>query len=246
MNTRIFHLILKKLQIAFNLPKYDAVRRALNKDTRVDLLPWTPGRYDKFHNAVKHALNFDSITLTGTVEEITKQLDQKYLTRFFGEIWKPRTDTHTFTGWQIVDVINKQNPKAVLDVGCGYNPFKGRINNLTGIDPYNNCADFMVDVLEFKVGPQSFDHIIVFGSLNFNSRDEIESRFKRVVELLAPGGTIYFRANTGIDWPNGPYVDIFHWTFEIAHELAVMNRLQLQTYKKDSHDRVYFVYSNHI
>ena len=53
----------------------------------------------------------------------------------------------------------------------------------------------MVDILEFKVEPKSYDHIIVFGSLNFNSRDEIESRFKRVAELLTPGGKIYFRAN---------------------------------------------------
>ena len=134
MNTKIFQLITKNLKSAFNLPKYSAVLDTLGPNTRVDLLPWTPARYKKFEDAIKHALDFDSIKLTGTVEEITKYLDEKYLSRFFGEIWKPRTDTHTFTGWQIVDVINKQNPKAVLDVGCGYNPFKGRISNLTSVE----------------------------------------------------------------------------------------------------------------
>ena len=53
--------------------------------------------------------------------------------------------------------INKLNPRKVLDVGCGYNQFKGRINNLIGIDPYNNCADYQVDIFEFVDEPNSYD-----------------------------------------------------------------------------------------
>lgn len=242
MNTRIFNMIVKKLEDAFNLPKYQSVRDSVSKATVITELPWTPARFKKFEDFVKTALQFDSIDFTGSLETVVDRLDRRYLNRFFGEIWKPTTEQYQYSGWALVEEINKRNPKGVLDFGCGYNPFKGRIPNLIGIDPYNNCADYMVDILEFKVEPQSFDHIIVFGSLNFNSRDEIDLRFQRLVELLSRDGRMYFRANPGITWPAGPYVDIFPWSFEVAHELAKTHGLTLETFKKDSNDRLYFVY----
>ena len=73
------------------------------------------------------------------------------------------------------------------------------------------------------------------------SIDDIEKRFKRLVELLIPSGKMYFRANPGITWPNGPYVDIFPWSFEIANEFAEKYNLELETFKKDSNSRIYFV-----
>lgn len=242
MNTRIFNLITKNLETAFSLPKYDGVRSTLSKDTRVDFLPWTPARHSKFADAIKQELEFEDVDLSGTVEEIVNKLDNRYMNRFFGEIWKPNTEVYQYTGWALVEEINKRNPKAVLDFGCGYHPFKGRINNLIGIDPYNNCADYMVDILEFNVDPESYDNIIVFGSLNFNSRDEIEERFAKLVSVLMPGGKMYFRANPGILWPKGPYVDIFPWTFEVANNLAKKHNLTLETFKKDNNNRLYFVY----
>jgi 6-pyruvoyl-tetrahydropterin synthase len=242
MNTRIFKLIHENLESAFSLPKYDSIRETLCENTRIDFLPWTPARFQKFEDRIKEELQFDSIDLKGTVEEVVDRLDKRYLNRFFGEIWKPTTEVYQYSGWALVDAINKEKPKAVLDFGCGYNPFKGRIENLVGIDPYNNCADYMVDILEFKVDPESFDHIIVFGSLNFNSKQDIETRFKRLVEILMPGGKMYFRANPGILWPNGPYVDIFPWSFEIAHEFSKTYNLHLETFKKDNNDRLYFEY----
>ncbi len=242
MNTRIFGMILKNLETAFNLPKYQSVRSTLGPNTRIDFLPWTPARFKKFEQKIMDELQFDSVALQGTIEEVVNNLDKKYLNRFFGEIWKPTTEIYQYSGWGLVEEINKQDPKAVLDFGCGYNPFKGRIKNLVGIDPYNNCADYMVDILDFKVEPESFDHIIVFGSLNFNSRDEIDERFTRLVSVLMPGGKMYFRANPGILWEKGPYVDIFPWSFEIAYELAQTHGLELETFKKDTNNRLYFVY----
>ena len=242
MNNRIFKMLMKNLEFAFVLPKYQTILDTLCKDTRIDFLPWTPARFRKFEDQIKEELQFDSVDLTGTVEEVVTKLDKKYLNRFFGEIWKPTTEIYQYSGWMLADEINKCDPKAVLDFGCGYNPFKGRIPNLIGIDPYNNCADYMVDILEFKVEPETFDHIIVFGSLNFNDRADIEVRFERLVSLLTPGGKMYFRANPGISWPNGPYVDIFPWSFEIAYELSQTYDLKLETFKKDTNDRLYFVY----
>lgn len=243
MNTRIYKLVLENLNKAFVLPKYAEIKSQFSANTVLLDLPWTPARLRKFEGAIQQELQFDTADLTGTVTDIVERLDRRYLNRFFGEIWKPTTEIYQYSGWGLVEEINKRNPRAVLDFGCGYNPFKGRINNLTGIDPYNNCADYMVDILEFKVEPQSFDHIIVFGSLNFNSREDIECRFQQLVELLMPGGRMYFRANPGILWPTGPYVDIFPWSFEVAHEFAKKYRLSLDTFKKDNNDRLYFEYT---
>lgn len=243
MNFKIFELLTKNLRNSFKLPKYTKILDNLDEQTRIESLPWTPARYLKFRNTIENELQFSDLDLNGTLIDVTDRLDKLYLGRFFGEIWKPSTDAYQYSGWGIVDKINKENSKAVLDVGCGYHPFKGRINNLIGIDPYNNCADYMVDILEFKVEPEIYDHIIIFGSLNFNSKDDIDVRFNKVVNLLAPNGKIYVRANPGISWTNAPYVDIFPWGFEVAYEFAQKYNLELLTFKRDNNNRLFFVYS---
>jgi hypothetical protein len=236
MNTKIFNLIKENLTMTFNLPKYANI--LIDADTVVQELPWTPARYRKFKDAVEAELSLPC-DYVGTLKHITHDLSERYINRFFGEIWKPRTGDYDYTGWELANEINKQNPRSVLDVGCGYHPFKGRINNLVGIDPYNNCADYMVDILDY-VG--SHDVIIALGSINFNSRDEIESRFEKCVDMLDSGGQFYLRANPGIAHKTGPYVEIFPWTFEVVKEFAEKYNLKLLEFKKDANDRLYFVY----
>jgi hypothetical protein len=239
MNTKIYNLICKNLQDSFNLPKYANI--AIDADTVVQDLPWTPARYRKFKDAVEAELQLPC-DYVGTLRGIVDDLSERYILRFFSEIWKPRTGDYEHTGWELADEINKLNPERVLDVGCGYHPFKGRIQNLIGIDPYNNCADYEVDILDYKVKPESHDVIIALGSINFNSRDEIESRFAHCVSLLKPGGRFFLRANPGITHKTGPYVEIFNWTFEVVNEFAEIYNLKLLTFKKDANDRLYFVY----
>ena len=154
MNTKIFDLITKNLHQAFALAKYDTIRSAISPDTCVDQLPWTPARYRKFKDAVTAELQLDS-DYVGTLKDIVADLSERYTHRFFAEIWKPRTNEYEYTGWQLVEEINKLNPESVLDVGCGYHPFKGRIQNIVGIDPYNNLADYEVDILDYRVRPAS-------------------------------------------------------------------------------------------
>jgi hypothetical protein len=240
MNTKIFTLIQKNLQSAFNLPKYQKI--VIDADTLVDQLPWTPARYTKFKDAVEAELSLPC-DYTGTLRSIVDDLSERYILRFFSEIWKPRTGDYEHTGWELADEINKLNPASVLDVGCGYHPFKGRIQNLIGIDPYNNCADYEVDILDYKVKPESHDVIIALGSINFNSRDEIQQRFAHCVTLLKTGGKFFLRANPGITHKTGPYVEIFNWTFEIANEFAELYNLKLDTFKRDANERLYFVYT---
>lgn len=240
MNTLIFGLLKKNLEIAFSLPKYSKI--VIDDSTVVDNLPWTPARYRKFKDSIENELQLNC-DYAGTLSEITKDLSDRYTHRFFSEIWKPHTDDFTYTGWQLVEEINKLEPKSVLDVGCGYHPFKGRINNLIGIDPYNDLADYQVDILEYKVKPGSHDVIIALGSINFNSKDEIEERFAHCVSLLSDNGHFYLRVNPGILHKNGPYVDIFNWSFEIAKEFEERYNLKLNTFKKDANGRLYLVYT---
>lgn len=237
MNTKIFSLLQKNLQFAFNLPKYANI--SIDEATVVDRLPWTPARYRKFKDAVEAELSLPCDYI-GTLKDITDELSERYIHRFFAEIWKPRTNDYDYTGWLLADEVNQLNPKSVLDVGCGYHPFKGRINNIVGIDPYNNCADYMVDILDY-VGVH--DVIIALGSINFNSRDEIEARFKKCVDTLETDGKFYLRANPGITHKTGPYVDIFPWSFAIVKEFADKYNLKLETFKQDANNRLYFVYT---
>jgi hypothetical protein len=135
MNLKIFELLRKNLYISFKLPKYQSVMQSLTYETEINLLPWTPARFQKFKEQIENELQFKDINFTGSIHDVVDRLDKMYLNRFFGEIWKPNTDIYQYSGWKIVEEINKQSPRAVLDVGCGYNPFKGRIKNLRGIDP---------------------------------------------------------------------------------------------------------------
>ena len=240
MNQKIFKLLTENLKQAFHLPKHKTL--VFDADTQVDQLPWTPAQYRKFKDAMDAELHLPCDYI-GTIKDITADLSNRYTHRFFAEIWKPRTGDYDYTGWNLVEEVNNQNPRAVLDVGCGYHPFKGRINNLIGIDPYNNCADYEVDILEYRVKPESYDIILALGSINFNSKDEIEERFAHCVNLLAPDGKFYLRGNSGETHKTGPYVDIFPWSFEVASEFAEKYNLKLETFKKDSNNRVYFVYT---
>jgi hypothetical protein len=242
MNTKIFNLIKKNLDTAFNLPRYKKIYDSIGPDTELDKLPWTPARYRKFKDAVEGELGLSS-DFIGTFIKITDDLSERYTHRFFAEIWKPRTGEYEHTGWELAEEINKLNPKSVLDVGCGYHPFKGRIQNLIGIDPYNNCAEYEVDILDYKVKPESHDVIIALGSINFNSKDDIEQRFSHCINLLAKNGKFFLRANPGIPHKTGPYVDIFPWSFEIVNEFAEKYNLKLETFKKDANERLYFVYT---
>jgi hypothetical protein len=240
MNSKIFNHIIEKMKDTFHLSKYDEIRTAFDTDTQIEQLPWTPARKLKFQQDLETTFGVP-VELEGTLAELVGRTDERYLNWFFGEIWKPRTERYHWTGYRIAEEICRADPKRVLDVGCGYNPFKGRIPNLVGIDPYNNCADYMVDILDYRVEPESYDHVIALGSINFNSREDIELRFAATVNLLAPGGKLWMRVNPGHSHKNGPWVEIFPWSFEVAYELAKKFNLTLETLKQDQ-DRLFFLF----
>jgi SAM-dependent methyltransferase len=246
MNTKILQYLLKNLEESFKLERWSDIRDAIGKDTVINQLPWTPVRFKKFLEDVNTTFDINveqNIYGNKTVTDLSDYIDQEYSARFWGGgVWQPRTDLYQYSGWNIVDEINKRNPKAVLDVGCGYNQFKPRIQNLVGIDKYNNSADYMVDILEYNVEPETYDAVIVFGSINFGTYDDVSARFKKVFDLTAPGGRIYVRANPGESHKNGPWIEIFPWDFETAHRISKENNISLVTFKRDNGNRLYFVY----
>lgn len=238
MNVRIFRFFIEKLNKSFDLPKYQYL--VIEGDSVFQDLPWTPARLNKFMEVIDAEFNM-KVKYEGTISKIVDQISDKYFENFFknGGTWYPRTDEFEYTGWKIVDHINSKNPRAVLDVGCGYNLFKGKINNLVGIDIANKAADYMVDILDFDVPNESYDHVIVFGSINFGQFEDIEVRMKKVIDLTEKGGTIYIRANTGVSHPNGYYIDIYPWSFKDAFNISEKYGCELITLKKDSLDRIY-------
>lgn len=243
MNQKIFDLLTKNLRLAFNLPRYQTIANSINAQTVLEQLPWTPARYRKFKevNAAELHLPCD---YHGNLEHIVNDLSERYMKRFFSEVWQPRTNEYDHSGWALVEEINRLNPQSVLDVGCGYHPFRNRIQNIIGIDPYNNAADYEVDILDYKVRAESHDVIIALGSINFNSKEDVEKRFAHCVNLLKTGGQFFLRANPGIPHRSGPYVDIFPWTFEVVNEFAERYNLKLLQFKKEPAKlgRLYFVY----
>ena len=97
MNTKIFTLITQNLTQAFNLPKYQNIK--ITADTVVQDLPWTPARYRKFKDAVEAELSLPC-DYVGTLRNITNDLSERYILRFFSEIWKPRTGDYEHKNFQ--------------------------------------------------------------------------------------------------------------------------------------------------
>lgn len=237
MNRKIYELVKKSVYEALMPSQRDTFESIEWSIASISDLDLTPKREEKMLSHLKDELGFDFHTGIPVMEAI-RLADIEYTKWFFTNNWLPKTGSHTFTGWQIVDEVMKHNPKHVLDFGCGYNQFKDKIPNLIGIDPYNEAADFMVDIDHF-VWKHKFDVILVLGSMNFGDKDDVVHQFDQLVKHLEKGGRMYFRVNPGIQWPQGPYVDIYEWSFELAVELAEKYDMEMESFKVDT-DRLYF------
>lgn len=183
---------------------------------------------------------------------LTNQVDEAVLERYFSQVWQPETKKYKYSGLAIVDQVNALNPNAVLDLGCGYNEFKGKIQNLTGVDPYNPKADINEQTLDYT-SDTLYDVVICLGSINFGSADKIFREVQRAVELTCKGGLIIFRANPGIQHSarESQWIDFFEWdTSFILNTAAALgcrvNELHYDTAQNNAQlrngGRFYFVY----
>ena len=151
--------------------------------------------------------------------------------------WRPKfQDPEKFPSAKLeYDTIVSEisDNELVLDVGCGYHPFKGRIKNLIGIDKYNPSADVLIDMMDYQAEEGSFDVVIALGATNLHSFELIESQIERLYYWCKPGGRIYMRVNPIMEEITPPKFAVYKWTmadiayFTRKHNLEIIKPVKL-------------------
>ena len=178
-----------------------------------------------------------------TVAELTDKIDTAVLHKYFGEVWQPETKKFKYSGLKVIEEVNTLKPRNVLDIGCGYNEFKGKIPNLIGIDPYNTNADYEVGIIDYNTDIK-FDVIIALGSINFGSTDKVFAELEKAVSLCAPGAVMFFRVNPGHqhDKPEAKWITFYPWNSNFIMNCADYFNVDVLDLRNDSNNRMYFVW----
>jgi hypothetical protein len=178
------------------------------------------------------------------VGELVAKIDDKVLAKYFGEIWQPEMKKFKYSGIALVDEVNNLKPRNVLDIGCGYNEFKGKIHNLIGIDPYNKNADIELSTLDYQTD-QLFDVVMALGSINFGSTDKVFAELEKAVALTAPGGKLFFRVNPGVQHtpPESKWITFYPWDSNFIINCADYFKLDILDIRNDQNNRMYFVWA---
>lgn len=167
-------------------------------------------------------------------------MNQETLNNYFGKIWKVDYDKFDLTGWDLLSKIGEN--ETVLDVGCGYNLFKEWLGDrLYGIDPANTLADEITTIEDFETD-KVFDVALCLGSINFGDRDTVFQQTRRTVELIKPGGRIYWRQNPGIGdhpWKEVEEIKFYPWTFRDNIDLSQLLGCEVVDLRWDKGNRIY-------
>jgi len=176
------------------------------------------------------------------IHALAEQIDRAVLKNYFGKVWQAETKKFKYSGLAIIDEVNDMNPDNVIDIGCGYNEFKGKIKNLVGIDPYNDRADIKSQVLDYQTDVE-YDVAICLGSINFGSSDKIISELEHVVDMVKPGGFLYFRVNPGIqhDKKEAKWINFYDWDPVFISNVAQHIKCDVLVLRQDDNNRLYFV-----
>ena len=215
----------------------------MNKKIFAKLLGYTNNDVSKVTQPyIKETFGVD-VKRYDTLEQYADAIDDACLHKYFSKYWQNDMKKWKHSGLQLIDEVNSLRPRAVLDVGCGYNEFKGKIENLIGIDPYNDKADLHVSTLDYKTD-QKFDVILCLGSVNFGNREKIIAEVGRCVNLLSKNGTMFFRVNPGLshDKPEADWIEFYAWNVPFIIELAQIYNLKILDIRDDTNQRKYFVY----
>lgn len=129
---------------------------------------------------------------------------------FHPSAWSSSLDRFPLSGFALVDAVAALRPRFVVDAGCGYNEFKGRIPNLLGIDLVNPAADLVCDMCEAPIKDGTIDVVLALGSVNFGDAAQIERTLTVLVRWLTPNGVLVMRGNPGE--PLDPRIRVFPWS----------------------------------
>ena len=187
------------------------------------------------------ALTVQDIPVESGIEELAQIIDDSVLHNYFSKVWQPETKKYKYSGLSIIDEVNAMKPRRVVDLGCGYNEFKGKIKNLIGVDSYNDKADIREYVHTFR-SKEKFDVAICLGSINFGSSDKIINELKSAIDLVTPTGILYFRVNPGRQHDNeeSKWINFYDWDPVFISNIAEFFNCDLLTIRKDL-NRLYFV-----
>ena len=186
-----------------------------------------------------------------TIGELVDRIDDRVLDNYFRNHWQGEMKKYKYSGLKLIDEVNGLKPRRVLDIGCGYHEFKGKINNLTGIDPYNKKADHEVKLLDYRP-KEKFDVTLALGSINFGSTDKIFAELEHAVSLCNPGAVMFFRANPGLPHDNEPdrpagdqskWISFYSWDSNFIVNCATQLGVDILDIRTDTHkNRLYFVW----
>lgn len=136
---------------------------------------------------------------------------------------------YTHSGMNLIDDVNALDADLVIDVGCGHNRFKGHIKNLIGFDPQPfPMADLQSDIASINFRPESADVLLVLGSIQFGTRENVKQNLDKVVSWLKPGGYIVMRTLYQFNTKEIPYADVHYaWTDNDIEEFGASNKLTM-------------------
>lgn len=211
-----------------------------------ELLKHNPNLMTDMHSMCQVINGTFNIELTdidnNNIAELANIVDEAVLEKYFTKVWQAQTKKYKYSGLAIIDEINDMRPRSVIDIGCGYNEFKGKIDNLVGIDPWNPRADLQSTV-EHLDSDIKYDVAICLGSINFGSTDKIVKEMTAVVDVVADGGLLYFRVNPGEqhDAPEAKWIQFYKWDPTFISNIAKHLNCKLVMLRQDTGNRYFFV-----
>lgn len=211
-----------------------------------ELLKHNPNLMTDMHSMCQVINGTFNIELTdidnNNIAELANTVDEAVLEKYFTKVWQAQTKKYKYSGLAIIDEINDMRPRSVIDIGCGYNEFKGKIDNLVGIDPWNSRADLQSTV-EHLDSDIKYDVAICLGSINFGSTDKIVKEMTAVVNVVADGGLLYFRVNPGEqhDAPEAKWIQFYKWDPTFISNIAKHLNCKLVMLRQDTGNRYFFV-----
>ncbi len=97
------------------------------------------------------------------------------------------------TGPDMITEINRRRPALVVDLACGFNAYRGRIQNLVGLDiTPGERVDIISDFRRTPFRDSVADVILCLNGYAFKEKNR--SVFAEMRRIAAPGAWIYCRA----------------------------------------------------